>query len=75
MLGRIRQRNKIVPLKLTISILQFNNSYEGNLNWLNYLGDWGNSEDGCQYEIITGECELGSGPSGPITKNDYFPEI
>ena len=69
-------------------------SYEGNLNWLNFLGDWGNSAEGCEYEIVTGitikygriesplnilicffffkgECELGSGPSGPRSKVDF----
>ncbi|XP_059352054.1 uncharacterized protein LOC130688756 [Daphnia carinata] len=56
---------------ILIPWLPSNVSYEGNLNWLNFLGDWGNSAEGCEYEIITGECELGSGPSGPRSKVDF----
>lgn len=56
---------------ILIPWLPSNISYEGNLNWLNFLGDWGNSAEGCEYEIVTGECELGSGPSGPRSKVDF----
>lgn len=56
---------------IIIPWLPSNTSYEGNLNWLNFLGDWGNSAEGCEYEIVTGECELGSGPSGPRSKVDF----
>lgn len=37
---------------------------------MNFLGDWGNSPEGCGLEVITGECELTGGPSGPAGKGD-----
>ena len=45
-------------------------SFSGNLTFMNFLGDWGNSPEGCGLEVITGECELTGGPSGPAGKGD-----
>jgi len=37
--------------------------YTGNQQWLNYQGEWGNNEEGCEYSSYIGnQCVLNSGP-------------
>ena len=51
-------------------------SYTGDLEWLNYQGDWGNASDGCGIlESLSGECILNEGPSGPMLKNATKPDF
>jgi len=38
---------------------------EPDLQWINFRGDWGNSADGCEVSVVSGECALNGGPSGP----------
>lgn len=47
-------------------------SYEGNLNWLSFLGDWGNSAEGCEYEIVTGNMKCKSFATTLNNKYSFF---
>lgn len=48
--------------------------YEGEFEWMNYMGRWGTDGYGCGLiEQIAGECILNEGPTGPVDKGASEP--
>jgi len=47
--------------------------YVGQLGWLNFRGQWGNTKKGCDLEPISGECRLNNGPFYPEGPDDMAP--
>lgn len=50
--------------------INYPDTYSGDLSWLNYKGRWGNKgSDDCWWHFIYDECELITGPNGPLRDN------
>lgn len=47
--------------------------YAGQLEWLNFRGEWGNAKNGCDLEPLSGECRLNHGPIFPGGPDDMPP--
>jgi hypothetical protein len=47
--------------------------YLGQLEWLNFRGEWGNAKNGCDLEPLSGECRLNHGPIFPGGPDDMPP--
>ncbi|KAH8834721.1 hypothetical protein DL96DRAFT_1549451 [Flagelloscypha sp. PMI_526] len=57
--------------KNSVVTLSFPGTFSGNLDWLNYAGDWGNQgETDCYWYSIYPECEVVTGPPGPYRPNE-----
>ncbi|KAJ7590671.1 hypothetical protein C8J56DRAFT_539397 [Mycena floridula] len=54
-------------IKDSITPLAYPDTYVGSTEWLNYAGAWGNQgETSCWWHIFYDECEIVSGPTGPL---------
>jgi hypothetical protein len=51
----------------SLTTINYPDTYNGSLNWLNYEGYWGNEGvNDCWWYAVHKECELVGGPPGPL---------